>query len=31
MIPRSNGNVFPIGIWTANKKLGGIPADEDSG
>lgn len=31
MIPTSNGSEFPIGIWMANKKLGGMPADEDSG
>lgn len=31
MIPTSDGNVLPTGTRRANKKLGGIPADEDSG
>lgn len=31
MIRTSRGTVLPTGIWTANKELGGIPAEEDSG
>lgn len=31
MIPTSDGNVLPTGIQRANKRVGGIPADEDSG
>lgn len=29
--PTSNGNALSIGIQTANKEPGGVPADEDSG
>lgn len=31
MIRTSRGTALPIGIWTANKGLGAVPAEEDSG